>query len=62
MKNDFSNRIAKNMGRKCVTIEYSEQWCEFIAKNRMAQMSFFTPSSTACTRQGQVAPQFDNFE
>lgn len=31
-------RIAKNMGRKCVTIEYSEQWCEFIAKSRMAQM------------------------
>jgi DNA modification methylase len=31
-------RIAKNMGRKCVTIEYSEQWCEFIAKQRLAQM------------------------
>lgn len=55
-------RIAKNMGRKCVTIEYSEQWCEFIAKNRMAQMSFFTPSNTARTRQGQAAPQFDVFE
>jgi DNA modification methylase len=32
-------RVAKNMGRKCVTIEYSEKWCEFIAKNRMAQMT-----------------------
>jgi DNA modification methylase len=31
-------RIAKNMGRKCVTIEYSEYWCEFIAKQRLAQM------------------------
>lgn len=31
-------RVAKNMGRKCVTIEYSEYWCEFIARQRLAQM------------------------
>jgi DNA modification methylase len=30
-------RVAKNLGRKCVAIEYSEQWCEFIARERMAQ-------------------------
>jgi len=28
----------------------------------MAQMSFFTPSNTARTRQGQAAPKFDVFE
>jgi site-specific DNA-methyltransferase (adenine-specific) len=31
-------RVAKNMGRKCVTIELSEYWCEFIASQRLAQM------------------------
>lgn len=31
-------RICKNIGRKCVTIEYSERWCEFIANQRMAQL------------------------
>ena len=31
--------IAKKMGRKCVAIEYSEQWCEFIAKTRLSQYS-----------------------
>lgn len=30
-------RIAKNMGRTCVGIEYSEKWCEFIVKRRLAQ-------------------------
>jgi site-specific DNA-methyltransferase (adenine-specific) len=35
-------RVAKNMGRKCVTIEYSERWCEFIAKERLAQMVMFS--------------------
>lgn len=34
-------RVAKNMGRKCVTIEYSEKWCEFIARERMAQYVLF---------------------
>lgn len=55
-------RMAKNMGRKCVTIEYSEQWCEFIAKSRMAQMAMFTLPNTASTRQGQAAPEFQGFE
>ena len=31
--------VAKRMGRRCVTIEYSEYWCEFIATQRLAQMS-----------------------
>lgn len=30
-------RVAKNLGHKCVIIEYSEQWCEFIARERLAQ-------------------------
>lgn len=47
--------MAKKMGRRCVTIEYSERWCEFIAKNRLAQMSMFTPANTARTRQGGFA-------
>jgi DNA modification methylase len=35
-------RVAKNMGRKCVTIEYSEYWCKFIAKVRLAQIAMFS--------------------
>jgi DNA modification methylase len=31
-------RMAKFMGRKCVTIEYSERWCEFMANERLSQM------------------------
>jgi DNA (cytosine-5)-methyltransferase 1/site-specific DNA-methyltransferase (adenine-specific) len=31
-------------------------------KSAVLSPSFYTPSNTACTRQGQVAPQFDNFE
>lgn len=38
-------RVAKNMGRKCVTIEYSEYWCEFIANERLAQMMLFSQVS-----------------
>lgn len=34
-------RIAKDLGRKCVAIEYSERWCEFIARERMAQGVLF---------------------
>lgn len=33
--------IAKWLGRKCVIMEYSEKWCEFIAKTRLAQIDFF---------------------
>ena len=35
-------RVATNMGRKCVTIEYSEYWCEFIVKQRLAQLVMFS--------------------
>lgn len=35
-------RIAKNLGRKCVTIEYSEYWAEFIVTRRLSQANLFT--------------------
>lgn len=35
-------KVAMMLGRKCVIIEQSEKWCEFIAKERLAQMALFT--------------------
>ena len=34
-------RVAKNHGLKCVTIEFSESWCEFIATKRLRQLTIF---------------------
>jgi len=34
-------RVAKNLGMKCVVIEYSEKWCEFIASRRLRQQTIF---------------------
>lgn len=35
-------RVAKNLGRKCITIEFSEYWAEFIVKERLSQANLFT--------------------
>lgn len=50
--------VAKKMGRRCVTIEYSEQWCEFIATTRLRQIPMFAASSTSTSEfplQGHIA-------
>ena len=53
------------MGRVFTGCEIDQKYFE-VAKKRLklaAQSpSFLTPSNKACTRQGQVAPEFDNFE
>ena len=33
-----------------------------LSNREWLQCEHYTPPNTACTRQGQVAPQFDNFE
>jgi hypothetical protein len=38
-------RVCKNSGLKCVTIEYSEKWCEFMAMQRLRQKSIFEPTA-----------------
>jgi DNA modification methylase len=56
---------ALQMGRGFIGCELSPEYFA-IAEKRIKQASLqetlFTPSNKACTRQGQVAPQFDNFE
>lgn len=54
-------------GRQSIGIEKDTEHgyysiAEKRAKQAVLQPNFFTPSNKACTRQGQVAPQFDNFE
>ena len=52
-------------GRRFIGIEISPEYfaiAEARLKEAVLQPSLFTPSNKACTRQGQVAPQFDNFE
>ena len=49
---------AERTGRNSIGIEKDEG----IFQSAVLRLKSFTPSNKACTRQGQVAPQFDNFE
>lgn len=52
-------------GRRFIGIEISPEYfaiTEARLKEAVLQPSLFTPSNKAYTRQGQAAPEFDNFE
>ncbi len=49
---------AERTGRNSIGIEKDEG----IFQSAVLRLKSFTPSNKACTRQGQVAPEFDNFE
>ncbi len=49
---------AERTGRNSIGIEKDEG----IFQSAVLRLKSYTPSNKACTRQGQVAPQFDNFE
>jgi len=49
---------AERTGRNSIGIEKDEG----IFQSAVLRLKSFTPSNTASTRQGKVAPQFDNFE
>ena len=49
---------AERTGRNSIGIEKDEG----IFQSAVLRLKSYTPSNTASTRQGQVAPQFDNFE
>jgi len=51
----------QELGYQAVGCEVSEKWCSVTVES-LAQQPLFTLPNKACTRQGQVAPQFDNFE
>jgi DNA modification methylase len=34
--------VAAKLGQKCITIEYSKYWCDFIVKERLAQLVLFS--------------------
>jgi len=39
--------VARSLGRRCVMVEYSLEWCEFIVNERLAQLCLWSaPSNT----------------
>jgi len=47
-------KVAHELGRSCIGCDSNQ--------SAVLRLKSFTPSNKACTRQGQVAPEFDNFE
>ena len=65
MGSGTSGVASKITGRSFIGYEINTEFfsiAEGRVQSAVLEQKYLTPSNKACTRQGQVAPQFDNFE